>query len=208
MHRIVRRSLLRFASAFAATSPWTAHAAADPAVMAPVRALIAALLTIMKQGSAVPFTRRMETLAPVVDQSFDLGAILRKSVGTATWDALPPDRQADVRDAFRGYTIASYVRSFDAFNGQRFEVLPDTRAVGTGAQIVQTRIVPTGGDTHALDYVMRAAGGGWRIVDVLADGSVSRVAVQRSDFRRLVAQGGVAALVASLRQKAGDLAKP
>jgi phospholipid transport system substrate-binding protein len=52
---------------------------------------------------------------------------------------------------------------------------------------------------------MRDGGSGWRAVDVLADGSISRVAVQRSDFRRLLAQGGAQALVASLRSKSADL---
>jgi phospholipid transport system substrate-binding protein len=41
---------------------------------------------------------------------------------------------------------------------------------------------------------------------VLADGAISRVAVQRSDFRALLAKGGGQALVASLKQKVDELA--
>ena len=52
---------------------------------------------------------------------------------------------------------------------------------------------------------MRQEGGGWKAVDVLADGSISRVAVQRSDFRRLVSRGGAQALIESLNQKTNDL---
>ena len=37
-----------------------------------------------------------------------------------------------------------------------------------------------------LDYVMRQGEKGRRAVDVLLDGSISRVAVQRSDFRSLL----------------------
>ena len=40
-----------------------------------------------------------------------------------------------------------------------------------------------------------------KAVDVLADGSISRVAVQRSDFRDLLRNGGVPALITALRQK-------
>ena len=40
---------------------------------------------------------------------------------------------------------------------------------------------------------------------MLADGSISRVAVQRSDFRRLVSRGGAQALIESLNQKTNDL---
>ena len=52
---------------------------------------------------------------------------------------------------------------------------------------------------------MRQEGSGWKAVDVLADGSISRVAVQRSDFRRLVSRGGAQALIESLNQKTNDL---
>jgi phospholipid transport system substrate-binding protein len=53
--------------------------------------------------------------------------------------------------------------------------------------------------------VMRNDGGAWKAVDVLADGSISRAAVQRSDFRRLVARGGAQALIDSLDKKTADL---
>jgi phospholipid transport system substrate-binding protein len=52
---------------------------------------------------------------------------------------------------------------------------------------------------------MRQTGSGWKAVDVLAEGSISRVATQRSDFRALVMRGGSDALLASLQKKATDL---
>jgi phospholipid transport system substrate-binding protein len=82
---------------------------------------------------------------------------------------------------------------------------PQTRPVGNGEQVVHTRINSASGDGHSLDYVMRDTGAGWRVVDVLADGSVSRVAVQRSDFRRLLSRGGAPALTDSLASKSTDL---
>jgi phospholipid transport system substrate-binding protein len=194
------------AAAFAAL-PFRVWAAGDPAVLGPVRALIDALLAIMKQGTGVPFARRAETLAPILERSMDLDAILRASAGSAIAAMPPADRDA-LRAAFRDYTVASYVHSFDTAGGQRFEVQPDTRAVGNGDQVVQTRIISANGEPHALDYVMHGEAGVWRAVDVLAEGSVSRVAVQRSDFRRLLSEGGSTALIDSLRSKARELAKP
>ena len=181
-----------------------ARAAVDPAVVAPAQQLIAGLLLIMKAGRTTPFSQRAEMLGPVVDATFDLPTVLHESIGTA-WTALPEDQRAALEAAFRRYTIASYVNSFDAFDGQRFETLPEVRAVGNGEQVVQTRIVPRTGDGHELDYVMRQRPDGWRVVDVLADGAVSRVAVQRSDFRRLLSRGGAPALLAQLQQKTVDL---
>jgi phospholipid transport system substrate-binding protein len=170
----------------------------------PIQNLVNGLVEIMKAGSGTPFSRRYDTLAPIVERTFDLPIILQESVG-ATWGSLPQDQQDMLLEAFRRYTVASYVNSFNDYNGQRFEVKPETRAVGSGEQVVQTRIIPKHGDGHELDYVMRQGAEGWRAVDVLADGSVSRVAVQRSDFRRLLTRGGAQALAQSLRTKTADL---
>lgn len=201
-----RRELLISAAAFvlAASLPVSVAAAGREAVIQPIQRLVDGLMKIMKAGMATPFAQRFDMLAPVVDGSFDLPTILQESVGP-TWQGLPADQQAMLTQAFRRYTVSSYVNSFDQFEGQLFEVLPDTRAVGNGEQVVQTRIVPVSGDSHELDYVMRETPAGWRAVDVLADGAVSRVAVQRSDFRRLLARGGAQALADSLRSKSMDL---
>ncbi|HVZ06956.1 ABC transporter substrate-binding protein [Rhodopila sp.] len=201
-----RRGLLLAAvgAAFAGVVPGaiTPALADDPAV-APIQRLTDGLLQIMKQGNATPFPQRYASLNPVIDQVFDLPLILRESVGP-TWDTLPADQQKMLQEAFERYTVSSYVNSFDSYNGQQFIVSPSTRAVGND-QVVRTEIIPRSGEKHVLDYVMRNSNGGWKVVDVLADGSVSRVAVQRSDFRRLLAKGGAPALAESLRTKSAAL---
>jgi phospholipid transport system substrate-binding protein len=185
-----------------ATTPGLTRAATDTPT-ATVQQLIDGLLQTMKAGPATPFRQRFSMLAPVIDKTFDLNAILQESVGSP-WSALQPEQQSMLAEAFRNYTIASYVNNFDDFNGQRFDVSPNMRSVGT-EKVVETKIIPKNGDTHELDYVMRDTPQGWRVVDVLADGSISRVAVQRSDFRRLINRGGAQALADSLRAKSADL---
>ncbi|HEX4366866.1 MAG TPA: ABC transporter substrate-binding protein [Rhodopila sp.] len=198
-----RRGLI---AATAAGLLWTvmpARAANDAAAIAPIQQLVGGLEQVMKAGMGASFSQRFAMLAPVIDKTFDLAAILRESVG-ATWASLPANQQTMLTAAFRRYTVATYVNGFDSSDGTRFVVSPETRPVGN-QQVVQTKIIPRSGDSHELDYVMRDDGAGWRAVDVLADGSISRVAVQRSDFRRLLARGGAEALVASLRSKSADL---
>jgi phospholipid transport system substrate-binding protein len=179
------------------------HAASGDAAIAPIKQLVDGLQQVMKAGVGTPFSRRFDMLAPVIDRTFDLTAILRESVG-APWAALPPDQQTLLAEAFRRYTVATYVNSFDTNDGLQFEVSAQTRAVGN-EQVVATKVIPKTGDSHELDYVMRQGNAGWRVSDVLADGSISRVAVQRSDFRRLLTRGGAQALVDSLRTKSADL---
>ena len=179
-----------------------ATAAADPA--ATITQFNAALLAAMKAGGRADFNQRFQTLAPAVDQAFDLPAVLSVSVGLG-WASLSPDQQARLLDAFRRYTVASYVANFDSYSGQTFTVSPDPRRLDADKVVVQSRITPVSGDATELDYVMKQTPAGWRIVDVLAAGSISRVAVQRSDFRHLLSRGGGDALLASLQRKAVDL---
>ncbi|MBW4092348.1 MAG: toluene tolerance protein [Proteobacteria bacterium] len=182
----------------------TSGAGVAQAPLVPIRALDAALLDIMRAGKTAPFQKRFDMLAPAVDRAFDLPHILRVSVGPG-WSELSPTLQASLLDAFRRYTVASYVDNFDSFDGQHFDLQSDTRALPDGEQVVITRIVARSGESHQLDYVMREHGGVWKAVDVLADGSISRVAVQRSDFRHLLNEGGATALMASLQRKTRDL---
>ena len=201
---IGRRRWLRGALATIGTAVALPRAKADPAAVSPIQELCDHLLDIMRAGQATPFPQRFATLAPVIDRAFDLPAILQLSVGPS-WSSLAPDQQASLLTAFRRYTVANYVNSFDNYNGQRFDVSPDTKSLPNGEQLAQTKIISSSGDLHELDYVMRRGGRAWKAVDVLADGSISRVAVQRSDFRRLVARGGAQALIESLNQKTTDL---
>jgi phospholipid transport system substrate-binding protein len=200
-----RRGLLVASTAFVIASALPGHAEDDQAVIAPIQHLVDGLLEVMKAGTATPFSRRFDMLAPVIERTFDLNAVLQESVGPI-WATLSPEQQTTLAQAFRRYTVSSYVNNFDSFNGQRFEVLPNTRAVGS-QEIVQSRIIPRSGDPHELDYVMRETGSGWRAVDVLADGSISRVAVQRSDWHRLLTHGGAKALVDSLLTKSANLSE-
>ena len=72
--------------------------------------------------------------------------------------------------------------------------------------MVQTRIMGSAGEATRLDYVMRQSAAGWQVVDVLLDGTISRVAVTRSDFRALLGDGNAARLIDSLRGKVAGLA--
>jgi phospholipid transport system substrate-binding protein len=157
----------------------------------------------MRAGKATPFAQRVATLRPAVASAFDLEAILRASVGVR-WAAMADDMKASLLAAFTDFTVFTWVANFDSYDGERFEVLPETRTVGAD-EVVQTRIVPRKGDAIRMDYVMRKMNGAWRGVDILVDGSISRVAVQRSDFRGPLAKGETA-LLQTLRDKAAELA--
>jgi phospholipid transport system substrate-binding protein len=197
-----RRTILGLALCWTAALLEPAPAVASE-MTAPVEQLHAGLIEIMKAGKTVSFRQRYDKIAPVIGRTFDLGVIVRQVVGPR-WAALPPDQQAALEDAFRRYTVASYVSNFEDYSGERFEVLPGVTAVGND-RVVTTRIVTASGQAHVLAYVMRQTGAGWRAVDVLAEGSVSRVAAQRSEIRSVLSDGGGTGLLVSLHRKTAEL---
>jgi phospholipid transport system substrate-binding protein len=198
-----RRTLLWLALGSIVLPPAPGRAAATAEVAAPVEQLHAGLIAIMKAGKTATFQQRYEMIAPVIARTFDLETIFRQVIGPR-WATLPADQQAALGDAFRRYTIASYVANFASYSGQHFEVTPVVRAVGSD-QMVETRIASVSGKAYVLDYVMRQAGNGWKVVDVLAEGTISRVAAQRSEMRSVLAGSGGAGLLVSLRQKTAEL---
>jgi len=198
-----RRTVLRHVLLLIAVCLGPGSPANASEMTAPIEQLHAGLVEIMKAGKAAPFRQRYDKIAPVIGRTFDLEAIVRQVVGPR-WATLPPDQQAALADAFQRYTIASYVSNFDAYSGERFAVLPGVAAVGND-RVVKTEIVTAAGQGHVLAYVMRPTGGGWRVVDVLADGSISRVAAQRSEIRSVLSDGGGPGLLVSLRRKTAEL---
>lgn len=198
--RLTRRTVALGLLAAMAAGPARAD---DAGPSGPIKALNDALLRAMKAGSQAPFAGRVAMVQPAIEAAFDLPQILRSSVGPH-WAALTAAQQADLSGTFVRYTVDSYVANFDGFSGERFDILPELRDVGAD-RVVQTRIVPPQGDAARIDYQMRQTPAGWKAVDVLLDGSISRVAIQRSDFRALLAKGDPAPLLASLRKKIAGL---
>jgi len=193
--------LTRRAALLAALAPLAARAA-DPDATAPIQGLVQALTTIMGQGPAVPFAQRYAEMAQAVEGAFDLGTILRNSVGLE-WPSLAPADQQKLLDVFTKFTVATYVANFASNDGTRIEMLPGGRTISAD-EVVQTRILPANGNPVPVDYVMRRTAAGWRAVDVLLNGSISQVAVYRSDWRSSLTTGA-GPLIANLQRKVADL---
>ena len=158
--------------------------------MLPIERLNAVLLAAMRVGKTTPFVQRYRMLDPVITQVFDLQTVLAESVGFA-W--------------FRRYTVSTYTANFDNYDGQTFRTSPSVRTLPDGQVIVATQFVPRDDSPTALNYVMKLNPAGWQVVDVPAEGSISRVATQRSDFAGLLASGGAPALIAGLQRKIASL---
>jgi phospholipid transport system substrate-binding protein len=170
--------------------------------VAPIAALVAGLNALEKQEKGSPFLDRYHALEPVIDRALNLPQILQTVVGLR-WASLPQDQKDRLATVFRAFTVASYVANF-SFGGDTVAMLPETRTAGTDT-IVETQIVSSNGSRTRVDYAMRKGASGWQAVDVLLEGTISRVAVQRSDFRSLLESGSAQPLIESLERKVDGL---
>jgi phospholipid transport system substrate-binding protein len=192
-----------FVSAALAATPLLAEAATPES--APIEALNAGLIATMKSGSAnASFTSRYQALEPVVQKAFNLEVILKNSTGFY-WATLPAAQQQELEKVFEQFTIASYVSAFNGYNGQSFKILPAERDVGA-SKVVETQIVPGDGSSPTeLDYVMTNGAAGWQVTDVLLNGTISKVAIQSSDFSAEVTSGDASQLITALKAKVATL---
>ena len=169
-----------------------------------VRSFYATLLATMKDGGVLGQSGRYAKLAPVVDRVFDVPLMTRLAIGSS-WEALPAARRQQLTEAFRHYVAATYADRFDSWSGEQLEV--------TGEQpynadvIVQTKIVKSNGEATTLNYLMRQNQGAWQISDVYLDGTISQLAVQRSEFSSILRREGIEGLVMTLNRKVDLLSR-
>jgi phospholipid transport system substrate-binding protein len=139
-----------------------------------------------------------------VKSTFNLAVIMKNSTGFY-WATLPAAQQQELEKVFEQFTVASYVSAFNGYNGQSFKILPEERNVGA-SKVVESQIVPGDGSAPTeLDYVMTNGPAGWQVTDVLLNGTISKVAIQSSDFSSEVTSGDASQLISALKAKVATL---
>jgi phospholipid transport system substrate-binding protein len=176
--------------------------AADAEIRAPVERLYGALSAIVPEAGELGYAGRHARLEPVIREAYDLPFMAAKSLGRHWSELSEADRERFV-DVFSRLTVATYADRFDRSGPQGFEVLAMEPAA-QGTSLVRTRIVPEGDEPVELDYRVRKRGDAWRIIDVFLNGTVSELAVRRSEYSGIVKRDGFAALVAALEKKIAE----
>jgi len=197
-----RLLLLPFASACFGSGAFAADG--DAAAAATIREFYDALLAVMKQATALSFDQRFARIGPVVERAFDLGLMTRIAVGPV-WPQFSADQQQRLTASFIRFTVSEYAGRFDGYSGERFEVDQMAQPNPSGV-IVQSRLVKPGGETIALNYLMRRNGAGaWQVIDVYLKGTISELATRRSEFSGVLQSSGADGLVRVLDQRSAAL---
>jgi phospholipid transport system substrate-binding protein len=175
-------------------------AAPRPAGAQDAQAFISTLGTeaIQVLGPGVPEEQRLARFRELFHDDFDLPEIGRFVLGRY-WREATPEEQQEFLGLFEEYIVRAYSARLGQYAGEPFKVLgarPDGEDTVVSSQIVQQN-----GQPIDIDWYLAQTPEGYKITDVYV-GGVSMAVTERDEFASVIQrQGGVAGLLAQLRQK-------
>ncbi|MDT8450566.1 MAG: ABC transporter substrate-binding protein [Wenzhouxiangellaceae bacterium] len=191
--------IVLFALAPAAPVLATTEAGGEPGVQPPeqVVAELEEMLIGNMKAEDLDFDARFDRLRPLVA---DIMAVERMAryLFVRDWREFAPEQRERFVEAFLDLSAATYAGQFDNYGGERFDPV-EVRHQGEDRVVVRRRLTTGSGRKVAFDYLMTRADDGWGIVNIITDG-VSDLALKRSQYQRIVDDGGLDAVIEHIRE--------
>ena len=182
------------ASAMASAQPAPASSAAAEAVSR----FHLTLTDSMRRSAALGCEGRYKLMQPAVETTFDLPGIAARAL-RRHWKTLDETQREAFTTALRTSFITTYATEF-ATPGSVSFATGKSEQMANGDALVHTTLTPKGQSAITLDYVLRAQGEHWQVVNVLADG-VSDLALRASQYDGLMKSDGMAALLEKIHSQ-------
>lgn len=163
----------------------------------------AGLLEIMKHAKELGFQGRINELEPLMARCFDLDFMASKTVGRH-WKKLSDEEKKHWAETFARFTVANYAGRFTGFTGEEFITL-GVEDAARGTRVVLTKIVVPSEEDVQLNYRVINRSGEWRVIDVYLNGTVSELALRRSEYASALKREGFDQLLTSIETKIQDL---
>jgi phospholipid transport system substrate-binding protein len=170
-----------------------------------VNNLHAELLLAMQLPEKTSVAKRIETLKPVIEASFDFTTIARIILGDS-WPTLSNEQRSVFQDTLQRLSVATYADHFSKFSGEKFLVtkVNDKKQL----TIVDTRLIPVNGSVDdksiSMRYLLTQKDDRWQIINVIAQG-VSDLALKQAEYAYVIKKDGFQGLVSQLNDKIVNL---
>lgn len=178
--------------------------AADPTETDIVLELQDGLVEILNDPVPMVAQERSAAFTKLVESTFDINAMGAVAVGLETYRNWTDAQRADFLAAFARFMVATHASRFEGVRNPDFQIegSEDARA---GRKIVHARYLRAEEEPVSIDYLVRSTKAGWRVLDVYLDGTVSLLALHRSEFASVLRSKGFDGFIAAMNAKADEL---
>jgi len=181
-----------------------ADTTSETSAAATIDRLHATLADVIARADTLGFAGRLELLAPALTAAFDLPFMAEKSIG-AHWRGLSEEDRQRWLKVFAHHSAATYAARLNLDKGQKFERIGEAPG-GRDTVAVSTKISTPSEPDVSLTYRLRDGDHGWQVIDLYLDGTISELAIRRSDYAAILRKGGLDALIESLESKSAAFA--
>ena len=156
-------------------------------------------IAMLSDPALAPEDREREFRRLLTD-GFHLELIGRFVLGRH-WRRASDEERAEFQRLFEDYVVASYAQQLANYAGEQL-VIQRGQVKGERGALVSSQITRPQGDPIQVEWRLRRAGEGWRIIDVVVEG-ISMAVTHRSEFSSVIGSHGgrIDGLLEVLRDK-------
>ncbi len=154
------------------------------------------LIALSQQAPHATVDERYKALEPLIVATHDLQYIAEFAL-RRQWPQIAEAERSRFIGAFRRLSVMTYAARFVNVGPSTFRPIALGAAPEAGRAQVTTAIARAGQPDVSFEYLLQQGGGGWRIVNVVADG-VSDLALKRAEYQRILASGTLDTLIKEL----------
>ena len=175
--------------------------AADTAIAtdtptAAITSLQRGLTAVSQKLGRASVDERYEALEPLIVATHDLSYIAEFAL-RRQWPQLSEADRGRFIAAFERLSVMTYAARFVNVGPNTFRPVTAEAAAEAGRAQVKTGVARAGQPDVSFEYLLRQGSGGWRIINIVADG-VSDLALKRAEYQRVLAGGTLDTLIAEL----------
>jgi phospholipid transport system substrate-binding protein len=169
---------------------------------ATIETLHAGLIAVAAKHPGAALDERYRELVPLIAATHDLPYIAEFAL-RRQWPALSPADRERFIAAFTRLSVTTYASRFKNVTAKTFAIAGSSPPAGGRAQVTAAITRAEGADV-SLEYSLHESGGGWKIINIIADG-VSDLALKRAEYQRILANGTIDDLIAELDSQTARL---
>ena len=151
------------------------------------------LLEITEKKETVAFDKTTQSIT----KFYDTRKMIRMIIGDK-WKKIPESKKDEVTLLFGKYIAQNYIKQFSKFNSIQFNS-KGTKKIGEKYLLVKSVLILNKKDKIKINYLL-INNKGWKIFDVLIDGTISEVSTKKSEFSKYLQDGNIDLLIKELRK--------